>query len=214
MGQGRRLLTFVKLLMAALLSGLIIANRLTTEAKGAMAASDQAFDQGELKRAMVEARYASYAAIPWSPYRKLSIERLEAIAVGSEATGRSKTALLAWSSLLASINGASSVPWIHAGIEQQPEQHMGYSLAKVSGASESGTTHGETELRASTRPSTSLAALAMASIWVAVLLGILGSTIRFGTSTRDHHIPQMAVVRSFGLYIAAACCWCIGWVIG
>lgn len=211
-GHARRLLMLVQFLVAASLSGLIITNRLTTEAKGAMAVSDHAFDLGELKRAMVEARYASYAAIPSSPYRKQSTERLEAIAEGSEATGRSKTALLAWSGLLATANDALGAPWRQVAIEQQPEQHVSYLLDKVSGGPASGT-RGESSLPALTRCWSPQGAIAATLIWLAPLLGTLGLALRFGTLTRDCYISKMAVVRSYGMYLAAACCWCIGWVI-
>ena len=209
MRPSARVMVIVQLLMAVCVAGFFIVNRFSVEAKAAMTVSNQAFDQGELKRSVVEARYASYASVPVSSFRQLAIERLLAIALGAEATGRSKTALLAWSSLLATANGASSTSRLRSIIEQQPEQHVGYLLDKVAGASAAGTTRGAAPHRTAMAPATRLPASALACF--GLVLGILG--IRFGRSTREPAHFGFAVVKSYGLWALAACCWCIGWII-
>ena len=127
----RHWVLLLHLLIAISMSSLFNLRRLSQEARSAQAASDQAFDKGDLKQSLNEAEYASLVSISDSQSSKQSIDRIEAIAMGSEATGRPRTALLAWSSLSATFLATRSVASSNSRLGQQPEQHMTYLLSKV-----------------------------------------------------------------------------------
>ena len=89
----------VTLFFVVVTSGMFALYRSSEQSRQSLLASDQAFDTGDLKRSQLEARFGAMAAIQRSESLRKSLERLSAIAVGSESAGRSKTALLARMSL-------------------------------------------------------------------------------------------------------------------
>jgi len=212
-GCGRHVRVLVNVLLALCVSCLFIVHRLSEEASLAILASDKAFDNGELKRAMEEARYASMASIPESGHQKRSIERLSAIAAGAEATGRPHTALLAWSTLSATSAATTNVPLVRAPLEPQSEQHMTYLLDKISGASASGTARTESHIRTSIRLLNQRSCISAALLVVAPILGLMGLAIRIRVAQARGHFSQSAAIRAISLYLVAASFWCIGWVI-
>ncbi len=204
----RHWVLLLHLLIAISMSSLFNLRRLSQEARSAQAASDQAFDKGDLKQSLNEAEYASLVSISDSQSSKQSIDRIEAIAMGSEATGRPRTALLAWSSLSATFLATRSVASSNSRLGQQPEQHMTYLLSKV-------TNRPATEAVRS-EPLTS-SALRMANHWsgsaplllgAGLLLGVIGSVLKIGPK-RDKIGAQIGR----GLYLVAASCWFIGWIV-
>jgi len=84
-----------------LLSVLLLAFglRLQREGREALAASDAAFHQGDLKEAVRAARKAGLAFVPGSPTVRAARERLLAIARGAEASGDDRLARRAWDAL-------------------------------------------------------------------------------------------------------------------
>ncbi len=206
-------LTCAKVLLASTLSCLAITHRLSEEAAAAVASSEQAFDNGELKRAMDEARYASDAAVLNSNHRMRSIKRLEAIAVGSEATGRSKTALLAWSSLSAGAFSTAGMLWAHSTVEQRSEQHMAYLLDKVTGESTIATGREHPFAQASLQPYATRQITGSALILMAPLLGLAGFAVGSRRVAESAGSLKMPAIRGLSLCFAAALCWCVGWII-
>jgi hypothetical protein len=81
---------FVVLICAALSARVIL------EGQTELAASDAAFDQGELRPALEHARRSATLYAPGAPHVQRAYERLTAIALGAEAAGQPKVAFLAW----------------------------------------------------------------------------------------------------------------------
>ncbi len=72
--------------------------------------SDAAFDRGELGLSIDAAREAMGWYLPYGPHVGRARERLIAIAVGAEASGRTRTALRAWGALRGALNETRH-PW-------------------------------------------------------------------------------------------------------
>lgn len=75
--------------------------RAVRDGKRELEASDRAFDQGDLAAAVLHARRAATAYAPGAPHTRAAVERLRAVAVGSEAAGDRENARLAWGALRA-----------------------------------------------------------------------------------------------------------------
>jgi len=204
----RHWVLLLHLLTAISMSGLFNLRRLSQESRSAQVASDQAFDKGDLKQSLNEAEYASLVSISDSPSSKQSIDRMEAIAMGSEATGRPRTALLAWSSLSASCMATRSAASSNARLGPQSEQHMTYLLSKV-------TNRPATEA-ARSEPLTS-SSLRMANRWsgsapllpgAGLLLGTIGLVLKLRPKRAEFGIQI-----GRGLYLVAATCWFVGWLV-
>ncbi len=73
----------------------VLVVRMVRDADRAMTASDRAFDQGDLREALVHARRAGLLYAPGLGHVARSRERLEAIATGAEATGHHRVAVAA-----------------------------------------------------------------------------------------------------------------------
>jgi hypothetical protein len=205
----RHWLLVMPLLTAVAISSLFNLRLLSQETRMAQATSDVAFDKGDLKQSLKEAQYASLMSISDSVYSKQSTDRLEAIAVGSEATGRPRTALLAWSSLSATSVATRSAVTANSRLGQQSEQHVSYLLSKV-------TNRPTTEAERS-EPLTS-SSLRLASRWlfgapVLVSVGLLVGVIGLLLNRRTGRATLRANIIGRGLYLVAACSWCIGWFI-
>ncbi len=81
-----------------------ITARLVLEGERALAASDRAFDQGDVRTATLQARAAAIAYVPGAPHVDAAYERLIAIATGAEATGDRELAAAAWRAVRAAGN--------------------------------------------------------------------------------------------------------------
>jgi hypothetical protein len=89
----RRLAAFLVLLVALL--GVAEGHEWSAGAD-AVEESDVALARGEVKEAIVQARRAAEAAVPFSPYPREGYERLESIARGAELHGDLELAAFAW----------------------------------------------------------------------------------------------------------------------
>ncbi len=83
--------------------------RAVREGEEALAASDRAFNQGDLADATLHARRAALAYAPGAPHTRAALARLRAIAVGSEGAGELATARLAWSAIRSAALGTRHV---------------------------------------------------------------------------------------------------------
>ncbi len=84
--------------LAVLMTGMLLV-RIHGAGRAALAASEKAFDQGDLGTATDAAREALTWYIPGAPHVASAAARLRAIAIGAEATGDVHNALRAWEAL-------------------------------------------------------------------------------------------------------------------
>lgn len=73
--------------------------RMLLEGEGELRKSDAAFDRGELRDAILFARRAATLYAPGAPHVRAAYARLEAIAVGAEASSQPDIALSAWGAM-------------------------------------------------------------------------------------------------------------------
>jgi hypothetical protein len=74
----------------------VFSARVILEGASELSASDAAFDRGELGAALDHARRSATLYAPGAPHVERAYARLNAIAVGAEASGQAKIAFLAW----------------------------------------------------------------------------------------------------------------------
>ncbi len=122
----------VALLLLIVASGAFAVHRSNDDSRQAMAASDRAFDVGDLKRSTLEARSSAMSALPKSTHLRASLERLSAIAVGSESAGRLKTALVARMSLLSLVQSRSAK--VDPSLGPQSSEQIRFLIDKVAPA--------------------------------------------------------------------------------
>ncbi len=88
-------LGLVAFVLFFVVSGLSLVSRGQEE----MSLSDQAFDDGDLRKSIFHARKAALAFVPGAPHVQQAYERLEAIGRGAEAQGDEALARIAWEAL-------------------------------------------------------------------------------------------------------------------
>jgi len=76
--------------------------RAVSDGAEALAASDAAFNRGDLANSVLYARRAAVAYAPGAPHTRAALARLRAIAVGSEGAGDIANARLAWGAIRSS----------------------------------------------------------------------------------------------------------------
>lgn len=213
MSVGQRWYLTCLVLAAAVLWSVSIERWLALESERALQSSARAFDQGQLRGALHSALRASMDRTVLSPSAQQAADRLRAIAVGSEATGRRRSALLAWSSLAAtsfepvsivagpSFSGREAVQHIEGLLPSRSDVRDNELLPKTHGAvvAAIGSKHegGVSSLLF-------LVAIALAA-WV-----LSFSEGSWYTSGRT--VPSQRLVRG-ALLMVAGLAWCIGWVI-
>jgi hypothetical protein len=74
----------------------VFSARVIVEGESELAASDAAFDRGELGAALDHARRGATLYAPGAPHVERAYARLNALALGAEAAGQPKIAFLAW----------------------------------------------------------------------------------------------------------------------
>jgi hypothetical protein len=212
MSVGRRWHLTCLVVSAAVLWSVSGERWLALESERALQESDRAFDQGQLRGALQSALRASMARTMLSPSAQQAADRLRAIAVGSEATGRRRSALLAWSSLAATsfepINRVASrsfarreaVQHIEGLLPGRSDVRDNELLPKTNGA---GVAVIDAKYDAGTSTSLFLFAIALAA-WV----------LSFSESKRfllGRTAPRQRLVCA-ALLVLAGLSWCIGWV--
>ncbi len=186
--------------------------RLTREASQSLESSDAAFNDGRLRDALQGAYRASLAWTLGSPLDEQAAARMRAVAVGSEATGRKRSALLSWSALaVRAFDGApSSGSRVVAG---EAVQHLRTLLPKKPDVRESDVpTYGRVGASlAAVRPSS----LAPRTLFSFVSLGLFGfvvlCTCRASPKTTAR-VPLSRLV-AWSINLTAGLCWCIGWLL-
>jgi hypothetical protein len=77
----------------------VVTIRILLAGEQSMASSDAAFDEGDLREAILFARQAATQTAPGAPHVTAAYTRLTAVAVGAEAQGRPEIADLAWNAI-------------------------------------------------------------------------------------------------------------------
>ena len=77
----------------------VFSARVILEGESELSASDAAFDRGELGPALDHARRSATLYAPGAPHVERAYARLNAIAVGAEASGQPKVSFLAWQAM-------------------------------------------------------------------------------------------------------------------
>lgn len=206
MSVGRRWFLTCLVVAAAVLWSVSVERWLTLESERALQGSDRAFDQGQLRSALQSALRASMsrAVLPSSAQR--AADRMRAIAVGSEATGRRRSALLAWSSLAAtsfepvSLPGREAVQHIEGLLPGRSDVRDNEPLPKTHGP---GVAVVDSKYNAGVSPLLFLVAIALAA-WV--LSFSEGSRFILGRTVLRQRLVCGA------LLVFAGLSWCIGWV--
>ncbi|HEX7451302.1 MAG TPA: hypothetical protein VF294_03415 [Polyangiaceae bacterium] len=97
MSAARGLLQRLSLLaFFGVLIGAALTARVVLDGGSELAASNAAFDRGELVPSLEHARRSATLYAPGAPHVTPAYERLIAIAIGAEASGQAKVAFLAW----------------------------------------------------------------------------------------------------------------------
>jgi len=173
-------------------------------------ASDEAFHRGDLATAVLHARRAATAYAPGAPHTRAAVERLRAVAVGSEAAGDRENARLAWGALRAAALETRHVTTPYAAelgeandrlerLEKAPQppnparvrdgsRHLEGALARVPGP----------PAWASALLSAGFALAAGGLLWVATQ-GL----------TREGRIVRQKVAVGLGVFVAGALLWAI-----
>jgi hypothetical protein len=110
--SSRRVVAWVRgfaavLAVAVLLLGGMVGRTLVL-GNAALGEAERAFDRGELRESVAQARRAATLAAPFAPHVDAAYARLATIARGAEAAGRLHIAAFAWSSMRAAAVESSS----------------------------------------------------------------------------------------------------------
>jgi len=210
MSVGQRWYLTCLVLAAAVLWSMAIERWLALESERALQSSDRAFDQGQLRVALQSALRASMDRPLLSPSARQAADRLRAIAVGSEATGRRRSALLAWSSLAAA--SFEPVPMVPSFTGREAVQHIEGLLPSKSDVRDN-------ELLPKTRGA-AVAAIGskydagVSSLLFLVAIALAAWVLSFSEGSwhiLGRTVPSPRLVRG-ALLVFAGLFWCIGWV--
>jgi hypothetical protein len=102
----------------------VVTARAVVEGERAMRRSDAAFDRGELREAIVEARRAAILYAPGAPHVAAAYTRLEAIATGAESAGQRRTAAQAWRAVRAAALETRHVRVVYASELERANRHL------------------------------------------------------------------------------------------
>jgi hypothetical protein len=201
--QRLSLFAFVVVLIGAALTARVI-----LDGGSELAASNAAFDRGELVPSLEHARRSATLYAPGAPHVALAYERLIAIAIGAEAAGQPKIAFLAWQAVR-----SAALESRHVWLPRQSElDRANQNLARLEALARdaSDTDHSKTQTQALSRLE---ADDAPAPVWIAVLgVGFLLALVGLALSASRGLDPsgKISVGRArLGLLLLAigAACW-------
>jgi hypothetical protein len=114
--------------LVAVLGLALVTGRAIVEGEAEMTKSDGAFNEGDLRMAILHARRAATLYAPGAPHVSAAYERLVAIANGAEATGRRDAAQSAWRAVR-----AAALETRHVRVPHQAELDLANrALARLS----------------------------------------------------------------------------------
>jgi hypothetical protein len=209
MSAARGLLQRLSLLaFFVVLIGAALTARVILDGGSELAASNAAFDRGELVPSLEHARRSATLYAPGAPHVALAYERLIAIAIGAEASAQPTVAFLAWQAVR-----SAALESRHVWLPRQSElDRANQNLARLEALARdaSGTDHSKTQSQALSRLD---ADDAPAPAWILVLgVGFLLALVGLALSAFRGLDPSGKV--SFGrarlgllLLAIGAACW-------
>jgi hypothetical protein len=200
--------TFVRSASGALILGVVALGAMTfraiSEGNEELEASDRAFHRGNLTDAVLHARRAATAYAPGAPHTRSALERLRAVAVGSEAAGDPETAKLAWGAVRAAALETRHVTIPYATELREANERLERLAARPSSPSEPAR-HAKA-LESVPGPSAWASAL-LVSGFVMAVLGLLFVAAR--GLTRDGRLVWPKLGYGLGVFAAGALLWAI-----
>jgi hypothetical protein len=184
--------------------------RVILEGQSELAASDAAFDRGELGSALDHARRSATLYAPGAPHVERAFARLTAIALGAEASGQPKVAFLAWQAMRAAALESRHVVLPHELELERANQNLARLEALERNPDDSERTRNQTQ--ALTRLS---ADEAPAPGWIAVLglgfsLALVGLALfAFQGVDRAGKVSLGRARLGLILFAIGAACWSV-----
>jgi hypothetical protein len=175
--------------------------RAISDGNEALAASDAAFDRGALADAVLHARRAATAYAPGAPHTRAALERLRAVAVGSEAAGDPETARLAWGAIRAAALETRHVVVPYAAELREANERL---ERPVQGASAKAP---RSALELPTPGPTAGASALLVAGFAAAVLGL--SFVATRGMTREGRLVWPRVGYGFGVFVVGALLWAI-----
>ncbi len=204
-----RLLQRLVLLAFFLVSiGAALSARVILEGRAELAASDAAFNDGDLRPALEHARRSATLYAPGAPHVDRAYERLIAIGHGAEAAGQPKVAFLAWQSVRSAALESRHI-WVSRTAElERANENLSRleALARGSGDADQGKVQGQALSRLS-------ADSAPAPGWIAVLgagflLALLGlGLFAFQGLDKAGAVSVRRAQVGLVLFVIGAACW-------
>jgi hypothetical protein len=201
-------LAFFVVLIAAALSARVI-----LDGRAELAASDAAFDQGNLRPALEHARRSATLYAPGAPHVDRAYERLIAIALGAEAAGQPKTAFLAWQGVRSAALESRHV-WIsHSSELERANQNLSRLEALARGAGDADQSkQGKVEQQALSRLNEDSAPDPgwIALLGAGFLLALLGLALfAFRGLERSGKVSVRRAQLGVVLFAIGAACWTV-----
>jgi hypothetical protein len=197
------LLAFLSVLIFAVFSARVI-----LEGESELAASDAAFDRGELASALDHARRGATLYAPGAPHVERAYERIHALALGAEAAGQPKLAFLAWQAMRSAALESRHVFLARSAELERANQNLARleALARDSAASDRAKAQSQalTRLNADDAP---------APAWIAVLgagflLALAGlGLFAFRGLNRTGQVSFPRARLGLWLFAIGAACW-------
>jgi hypothetical protein len=204
--QRLSLFAFFLVAIAAALTG-----RVVLEGQAELAASDMAFDAGDLRPALEHARRSATLYAPGAPHVERAYERLVAIALGAEAAGLPKTAFLAWQGVRSAALESRHVWVSHPAELERANQNLSRLEAVARGSGSNGDTEqGKVQQQAQARLE---ADSAPAPGWIAVLgagflLALAGLALfAFQGLDKAGKVSVRRAQVGLALFALGAACW-------
>jgi len=213
-GTARRLGVGAVVAVAVLVAASV---RLVGEGRAALAASDAAFAQGDVTAAVVHARSAARAYVPFATHTEQGWLKLREIAQKSERRGDTEAALFAWRALLSAATGTRPF----STVTDQARADAEASVARLSAASLASTHAGSRGKREPGVESAMTAADLVPRVgWGALLL--TGACLWWGAGLRltsrgwgtDGRLVQREVRVAGGMAFAGLLAWLTGLLLG
>jgi len=182
--------------------------RVVHDGEQALAASDDAFNRGDLANAVLFARRAAIAYAPGAPHTRAALARLRAVAVGSEGVGDPASARLAWGAVRAAALETRFFIEPYAADREEADR----ALARL--VSEPGAGDAEARTRALARAREALARIPGPSPAGSLLLVLGLGLAAVGTGwvalrgiTREGRLIPRAFSVGVAVFVLGVACW-------
>jgi hypothetical protein len=188
----------------------VMTYRAVRDGTEALAASDAAFNRGELAEAVLYARRSAIAYAPGAPHTRAALERLRAVAVGSEGAGDVETARLAWGALRAAALETRHVTTPYAAELREANERLALLAAKGPPPGAAGQKRADRELGEALARVPGPSPWASAALVLGFVLALAGLlfTAAFGL-TRDGGIVRQKLFYGLGMFVVGALLWAI-----